>query len=144
MTKRITATLFVLLATIVLLAHAVIPHHHHQNEICFEYSNCECDHDGENQEHKDHKSHNVPHDFQDCILNQVVILPSNEINCEDVCFNLIDQYSDGLNASLMDSEYIKNIPSDFIEQFTPLLSSLQSSIIAYNSGLRAPPVYTKQ
>jgi hypothetical protein len=42
MLKQFTSIVFLLLANTILLAHDVIPHHHHDDtEICFEHHQCE-------------------------------------------------------------------------------------------------------
>jgi hypothetical protein len=40
MYKRRIAFTFLLLANLILLAHTAIPHHHHQNLLCFEREHC--------------------------------------------------------------------------------------------------------
>jgi len=34
MLKKFTAIFFILCANVIFLAHAVIPHHHHENKVC--------------------------------------------------------------------------------------------------------------
>ena len=72
MIKRNTALFFILLANIILLAHAAIPHHHHKGQVCIEKSHCEADcesheHDATKNDHE-HNSNN-----QCCVLIQDIM-----------------------------------------------------------------------
>ena len=73
-----SAFIFVLLATLVLLAHAVVPHHHH-NENPISISDNVCHH----EEHNDHENVLVciqdheDHETTACSLTQILLLPNN-------------------------------------------------------------------
>jgi hypothetical protein len=77
MPKRFTAILFASLASLMLLAHGVIPHHHHGDAVCFEVMHC---HGCEKAEHTDcPKNHRDPVSEKEdncCLLNQLVIFHS--------------------------------------------------------------------
>lgn len=77
MIKKITAFTIVLFTIGIFLVHAVIPHHHHLEEVCM--SDCCCDpHDTETGHH--FPIHNHRHEDKkesvSCFINQAVILPS--------------------------------------------------------------------
>lgn len=88
MLKKITAILFLSLASIIILAFAVIPHHHHQDYICFNSLHCEGHTSSE--EH----SHDGEHDSyaHSCVKNlfetQVSRTQSSVHSCDDGnCFH---------------------------------------------------------
>ena len=60
---RFTATLFLMLANLMWLAHAVVPHHHHGNHICFVTQ-------GGHENHTHEHSSNDPTDC--CSLKQTI------------------------------------------------------------------------
>ncbi len=76
MIKRVTTISFILLALAILMAHTVIPHHHHKDKICTVRSHCQSEgeaHSHGTAEHK-HKhdgnsnSENCPFPCQTCHL----------------------------------------------------------------------------
>ena len=80
MIKRTLATAFLMLSGILFLAHAVIPHHHHGNRICFVKSHCAND-DPEGDQ--GNKSDNHTHDGEDgsavCIFKDPAVVSSNQL-----------------------------------------------------------------
>lgn len=130
------------LASFVLLAHAVIPHHHHNHEICLVNVHAET-----NKTDHGHLGCNTDHQSSDdadcdlsCILEKVVIFrtgQSNQYNKTAVSPN------DGkpvFFASIIESggsaeyypEIIKSPPTYFIPSH---LKIAQQTV-----GLRAPPI----
>ena len=79
MIKKTAAIFLILFASILLLAFAVIPHHHHQQQICFLQSHCENDAD---RDKKDSNGDSHKHDCEGysdgCILQEPVVVPSNQ------------------------------------------------------------------
>lgn len=79
--RNATAILFILCANIVLLAHAVIPHHHHDEVACFEVITTEKHDHGHCCDHQD-AGHQEKHDAGTsndcCVLNDfMAIIPDN-------------------------------------------------------------------
>jgi len=143
MIKRATALFFVLIASIFFLANAVIPHHHHKDEVCIESSHC--DTDCESHEHettnKNHK-HNGNNDFQCCVLKQEVILPSNLIKQEIKSFNYLENlsYIDCFQAEIYNQDLIKHIQTNTSNSLNHLIPSLYSRSVCNGIGMRAPPI----
>lgn len=141
MIKRNTALLFILLANIILLAHAAIPHHHHKGQVCIESSPCETDcesheHDATKNDHE-HNCNTVS-----CVLIQDVILPSNYINQVSKSFNYpCNQPNfEGSQAILFNSGLIRFIPPNLPIKLIPLISSTYSCFVRTGLGSRAPPI----
>jgi len=143
MIKRISAISFVLLANIIILAHAVIPHHHHKSEVCFVNSHCQANDESHKHTAAGHDHEHDGNNFcQNCVLKTVVILPANHLRQEGKSFNCVDNRPefDGFHAILFDSGLIKHILPDFSNTPPPLLSSSYSSLVRIGLGLRAPPL----
>jgi len=89
MTKRISAKIFVLFASILLVAHAVIPHIHFKNEVYIITSACSLDenHKKNAPEHRDDCNKNV--DF--CLLKQIVLIRTDEVNSDSFQPFIIDK-----------------------------------------------------
>lgn len=141
--KKAASILFISVANIILLAHAVIPHHHHKKLVCLEKVHCQQhinthSFDATEQDH----NHDGNGNFEYCLLQQVVVLPSNQIkkDCDDFqkddgqeFINLISFISLNKNPKIIlpvisIAGYKLNITSDFTSYFCS------------SSGLRAPPI----
>lgn len=74
MIQKRFAIVMILLANISLLAHVVIPHHHHRSEICFAFS--ELEHPDSLDCRKALTDHHLHHDGKDddgyCLLREIV------------------------------------------------------------------------
>lgn len=143
MLKRTIAYTFIIFAGLLFLAHAVIPHHHHDNHICF--VNNHCANDNLKDEHgtngKSH-SHDGDSDSDHCALKAPVVLALNQIRT-DFHFNNISSDNsghDGLSYAIEASTTELNILflPDFV--FAQSDNSSYSSIVSDSLGLRAPPV----
>ena len=144
--KKKNAISFIFLANLILLAHAVIPHHDHENMmICF------CD--------TDCKNHNTSHSHADCDTQS-----HQENTCSDStkCCN-IDYVFDPTNHKvksfchkhsqcdcLHTSYILTSIFSDiqdftndtlFLFLYVPYIDASHSDYISQSLGLRAPPLY---
>ncbi len=107
MIKRISAKIVILIASILLLSHAVIPHLHFKNEVYVFTSAC-----SKNENHK----HNAPEHNQDsnnnldiCILKQAVVARFNDIKpkiskplSEDK-----NNYPDGFHFAVLYSDFFQ-------------------------------------
>lgn len=140
MIKKLAAYSFIILANFVLLAHAVLPHHHHQSVVCVESSHCQND----NNAH----THNTPEDTHQhdgntsthCILKQAVIVSSNQGKNEtDLVFNA-HYPSLHLHFNLPYTGTEDIIPIFRIIAFVTDISFSFSSYITTSLGLRAPPI----
>jgi hypothetical protein len=138
MIKKVTAYSFIILANIVLMAHAVLPHHHHQRVVCVESSHCQNDNDTHN--------HNTPEDTHqhdgntstNCILKQAVIVSSNQGKNEtDLVFN---SHYHSLDLHLTYTGTKDIIPIFRIITLVTDVSFSFSSYLTTSLGLRAPPI----
>lgn len=140
MIRKTTAVFFLLLANLVLLVHAVVPHHHHESQVCIESNHCQSDcydHKHNTSEH----NHNGCDGSVNCILKQLVVLPSHQYKQECKFFPVTDRHSefDYVDAFLQ---------NDDLKLIAPLIVSVfELHTITHNScfhfsspGLRAPPV----
>ena len=148
MMVRRTALTFLMLASLMLVAHAVIPHHHHGNIICLKRAHCHCE--GPLQE--DHPAddrkanhHNHTHDGEDnsgdCVLRTPVGVFDDELK---ITFTATEQKADHADAvSLLPATPSGCLP-DEAPSGTPK-ERVQPGRIFYHSiitnarGLRAPP-----
>ena len=134
-----TAFIFVLLANLVLLAHAVIPHHYHtKSEIVF---SLECSQEDEHNHdesflicHEEHEEHET----ESCSIAQTLLLPNNqfrvsdntaELESADILFIALFVYNFSSQNNFADDSYIaeENIP-------------IPTRFLISSQGLRAPPV----
>jgi len=139
MIKRYTAILIILLANTLILAHAVIPHHHHEDKICFTESHCDHeDHDNNKNHEHDHDSDNE-HVF--CLLKQIVGVPVNHLKQDYKCpgFDL-DQLNNNFHIFLTDVNTNDFVQKVFLVSHHPFISSNYSEHLIKSSGLRGPPV----
>jgi hypothetical protein len=141
--KRNTALFFLIIVNIILLAHAVIPHHHHQTQVCLQNSHCQDDgiahkHSNPEPQHE----HDGKNNSDNCILNQAIVLPVNQVKQEFKNYNNSDYHS-----HLNDFQFILLYTETevFIAFFTLItadfsVTSSYSDFVSSSLGLRAPPV----
>ncbi len=139
--KRIIAFIFLVIVNIILLAHAVFPHHHHNYQVCLLNSHC-------NDDSKAHKhntdEHNHDHDgnnkTQNCLLKQAVIIPSNSLKDQVKCTDY-SRSNNNLQFILFYSETSSStIYPVSISNRKPVFKSEYSFLINHSLGLRAPPI----
>ena len=137
--KNKTAFIFLLLANLILLAHAVIPHHHHADkplEIAVE-----CSH------HEEHSHHeNIPvcdddhnqGDTSPCIIASAMLLPNNQ----EMAITSIEQVAaiDVLPVDLLVyNTLVISINPDKPPEFTER-NPIYARLLVSSQGLRAPPL----
>lgn len=66
MPKKFAAISLIMLASVLMLAHAVIPHHHHENHVCFEQQSCS--HDQAHNGHSEADRYPENQDGECCLL----------------------------------------------------------------------------
>lgn len=82
MLRKYTAILFMSLASVIMLAFTVFPHHHHQEYICFEISHCA----GENNTASHSHDEEIPSDNgYGCVRNLLQTQISRSQNLEHSC-----------------------------------------------------------
>jgi len=146
--KRILAAFFIVMANMVLFVHAVVPHHHHDSNLCFDAIVAEqtladeccdesCNSDAEHNQHDSDKA------SDDCMLSHIVALFNGDIK-QNIRATISSH--DLINhVSLFALEGNENSrisnPHFFIEivfnDHIPVYHSLASRAF----GLRAPPYF---
>lgn len=136
MIKKLTAYSFILLANIVLLAHAVIPHHHHETdaiEPSQTYSS-----NAEKEHHHSFPEHEHQQDDYLFVIRQAFVLSTNPgrlLNNDDDCTG-----NNGLDYFFIQT---LNILYDYIppDDKIPIWDNPQKFIITVSCtfGSRAPP-----
>jgi hypothetical protein len=140
MIKKITAYCFLLLANIVLLAHAVLPHHHHEQQVCIERTHCASDADAHvhNTDAKDHQ-HDGNANSTECVLKQTFVIPSSQARFVNNCDNCSNNHNHNLYI-LSSFGYVYLQPFSEVVPYFPEFSSFLISFVTTSLGLRAPPL----
>jgi len=132
--KKKIAFVFILATSLVMTAFIAIPHHHHDNLVCFE------------RFHKDSREPNHENECNDpdhCFLNQVIDTPPEEVKeCHD--------FSAYLNTLASDNFILHALPAGFENLFDPVFLNISkvpyedtpayTFFTAFSSELRVPPV----
>lgn len=139
--KRI-AIFFVLFATLLLLVHALVPHHHHKDHVCISIHHCQtdcCAH--EHGAPGSDQSHEGENDSEFCVLKQAVFIPSSQ-------WNQFDKYSFGndkplffldFQTLLCDNGWKTYMPDIVISGHESSTSFIYYDFTVSTFGLRAPP-----
>jgi hypothetical protein len=130
---RVASSIFIaVLAVFSLLAHDLIPHHHHDNEICFDYNH--------------HDEHHLPEHQKDCchISANSALAPKSgpqEISCLFIYNNRPRQHFEDLSMFFQQQQ--ENLLSLCYLPFKhpPLLNESFLSYVCISSGMRAPPLF---
>ena len=139
--KLKTALVFLIIVNMILLAHALFPHHHHNYQVCLVNSHC---HDDSKAHKHNADEHNHDHDgnnkTQNCLLKQVVIIPSNSFKYQ---FKCIDYSLFNSNLQFIpfysETSAFAVSPVSFSKK-KPVYKSEYSFLINHSLGLRAPPI----
>lgn len=133
----------ILFASLLLLAFTVIPHHHHQQKICFLQSHCENDADSNKKDSNgDSHKHDCEGYSNGCILQEPVVVPSNQWKPEikfDNCIN-DDSGIDDFQGTLASNPVKPFIHVLYNIASVPLNNCSYSCHVSSSLGLRAPPV----
>lgn len=138
---RITANLFFMLAGILLVAHAVVPHHHHNKQICFERSHCiQDDFTHEHGTNPASHSHDGENSHDDCVLKDPVVVLSNESKPDFRFIYETDRSGiDGFHNNILNNSTELLIPILSSYVYERVTDSLYRSLLFASLGLRAPP-----
>jgi hypothetical protein len=140
MIKKFTAYSFVLLVNIILLTHAIIPHHHHESVVCVKQKHCQDDalpHDHNVAKH-DHQ-HDSNKNSTTCILKQSVIVPTTQGKQLRSCDNFTDNHSHDYYI-ISNFGYVDLQPVSEVGTCNSEFPSLFISFVTTSLGLRAPPI----
>ena len=141
--KRITGICILVLVNILLLAHTIIPHHHHQTQVCLQNSHCQDD--GIAHKHSNHEpqhEHDGKNNSDNCILKQAIVLPGNQVKQEFKNLNNADYHSHFNDYQFILLNTDKAVIIAFFSLNTADFSFTTpfSDFVSSSLGLRAPPV----
>ena len=142
MIKKKTSLFFTILVNIVLLALAVVPHHHHDSNICIINHICHSDHeDNHNNNTRHNHDNNVNDDNHFCLLEQEIILRSNNLEHLLKTLDSADNHPgfDGFWNIPNESVFISYVPPEYSNIHFGLKSSLYFCFVSLSQGLRGPP-----
>ena len=143
--KKQTAIFFILLANIIILAHAVVPHHHLPHQSFFltaETAEAESEHHHAESSDFDHDhDHDNKSDNEHCLLNRIIGLPTNTVRQLCSCDFHADLHPDfgGFYAVLLFFQFEFVAPAVNVRLRPPLLTFSYISYASSVLGLRAPP-----
>jgi len=111
MHKGTSVKILILMASILVLAHAVIPHLHFNNEVYIITSECESD--PEHKENAPEHNHDAEKDGDLCILNQVVLIPPDDAkaNFDSPAIQHNIDFDGSLNAILASLFFVHSVRS---------------------------------
>lgn len=135
--KKIIIQFSLLLAGIFLLAHAVLPHTHHDGIICFTKSVCHCDDHSTDLSHQ--ATHHEHHNSDDCDLKQNVIRQADLDETIDFTFQ-VDLLSLCCLGYHLCGSHLDPPDIEQRVQLKPYLESYTSPCVVSVKSLRAPPV----
>ncbi|MDO9512389.1 MAG: hypothetical protein Q7J34_11565 [Bacteroidales bacterium] len=141
MRKKSLAFCFMMLANLIILAHAAIPHHHHDNHICL--SGLNEIHSAQTIQHHADDTHDGQLPDHCCVLKQVILYPAQSHKAELKCptdnqdltdigishFGVINENSNSHNPDLLAQQFPKE--PKFLKQIL---------FIGFSRSLRAPPL----
>lgn len=139
--KRITAFIFLVIVNIILLAHAVFPHHHHDSQVCLFDDHCSDDKIAHNHDTDKHgHEHDGNESALDCMLDNEVIIPSNSFRYD--CQNLISNADYDVFDTILINSNISIADNLSLSSNSPpcLIKSLFFVHVGQCFGLRAPPL----
>lgn len=137
--KNKSAFIFLILANVILLAHAVVPHHYHNENHISVHVDC-----SQEEEHNHHESVPFCHEEHEeseteaCSIAETLVIPANqlrliemsaELESSQILFNSVFDYDFSLEDISVDNPYriAENIP-------------ISSRFLISSQGYRAPPV----
>ena len=127
--RKTTVLSFLFLANIILLIHAVVPHHHHEDTgICFTNSHT-----------REHEENSYPEKC--CIIDNNYTLAENKIktscHMHTKC-NCGQLLSEPILTTLYIHDFVNDTQIHF--QQNPYVPLFYSEFVSLSIGLRAPPV----
>jgi len=140
MVKRVKSYIFLVIANVIFLAYAVIPHHHHQEQLCVLTSHCHNDLEAQ-KHHSCDDQHEHDNNQHVCALNQPALKPSNQTKQECKCFVFNHNHTP---SPLLFTQFIFAGTEEFRPSLcaayrVPDISGTYSDIVVASLGLRAPP-----
>jgi len=129
-----------MLAGVIFLAHTAIPHHHHDEKVCFGTDHCEC---SKNQHSDDHEDHNHPFDASvpahQCCVSEFIPVSSLDISRLSKIEDLDDKYSPEVNCSILPEQIFHKVSLRKSVTYHEQTEDPLGVDLRYSIGLRAPP-----
>ncbi len=140
MKKRLVALIFLLVANLLLLAHAAIPHHLHLEQICFS-SHCHSDCNDPEHHHPFPGQQEGDPEEDCCSVKQIAALPSlpGKQECKCAVGDIHPHLHLAVAIVFTDSELLPLLDERPL-LCLPDLPDCWSGTFLLASGLRAPPV----
>ncbi len=151
MFKQVATAFMIVCVSILVLALAIVPHHHHDGLPCFTIENLfnhnsDCDHhnncDNDHSCCGHHHHESDAEDDNECVLDQlefIATIDQKPVNICAVCQHSHDYYL--LQAVLIGFTEDFSLPDEFKEnRQIPYLVNYHSVFASRSLGLRAPPV----
>jgi hypothetical protein len=144
MLKRFIGISFIFIASIILLAHSAIPHHHHQKQVCLLDTHCAKDdatnrHQGTNPGHEDDGECQT----QLCILKQDLFVSKNSIRSAFLLRSdsKIQIFSFKYQTGFLNLQFTKSLqPVGFSLHKQHFYIPFYIRFLNHSDGLRAPPL----
>lgn len=139
--KKATAIFFILCANLILIAHMLVPHHHHEGFACFSPPFHESHHDCQGHHHTDVPDQNSGSEENKCSLSELLAIIPDAYRQESILFEKI--LMDGATKYLAISDF--HITE--LLRYKVLLRFINTKPISYGTlchfkgahALRAPP-----
>lgn len=158
MKKRRLSIWLILLVNMLILAHTVVPHHHHNKmfativnvldkdaQYLLNHEHRPIHSHEEDDEHQDDASHHH-HDSEDCLMNETEAAVVLKIQAEDknVCAysHLKKLDDDGFVMFAVIDFYKSSLFSNYKEKTvrrSPFIDCEYTDLVAHSKGLRSPP-----
>lgn len=144
--------LMILLANMLILAHAVVPHHHH-NKMFVAFVNVLgddarglLDHEHGHEHHHDGPAHHHDGDTEDCLMSEAEAAAALKIQADDGGGWTATPFQDTGDGgqillaaiALYELSFIPYYNEDHVRR-RPYVASGHTDFIARSKGLRAPP-----
>lgn len=128
-----------------LLAHTVIPHHHHGDQFCIEKAHCESDALplGHGHEHKhcgDAQHQDEENKSHSCFIDELVPASLENRYRFGNAFKYLDRQGCDIQLDLFTRHALTSIPITEVVTSIPYYKLFYSSRAFVPTGLRAPPI----
>lgn len=151
MLKRIVSILLIIPAVCIILAHAVIPHHHHNDQVCFDVQNCHETHACPSEQHAHDLNCGIPYNedlpkesesSDCCFLQENLVFHPGPQRLELTCPSLKVNYYQGIQFVVLTIALHTgqiHLPDMLPFRQKPFITTHSAKFAASTPGLRAPP-----
>jgi len=141
--KKVIAYGFILIANLILLSHSVLPHHHHDKQVCIERTFCETNskahqHQVNWQNHKCNQDQDR-NSGSSCILKQAIVLPVHQSRHLNECSDHKNNHSYDFQFILFNVSPETIITTSETVKSDSEVTSFYSALLQSSLSLRGPP-----